>query len=141
MNSIKLAASIAGYSAPIPTSYSTTESSGSKQRVLTSVNPKNNEVRRKTFVDDNYTSKRTTTHDRSEYETSRRVNDIFDSGLNSLRSFNVDSSTTNPTASNLSGCLPLDIELIEYTPKYVNYTPEFNHLYGRPLGQIKSLSY
>lgn len=125
--------------APVPTTSYTSTNEVKRHTDIRTKNPKTNRLIKKATIDTGETSSRSTTHDSTEYVKQQRYTEAFDRGVDILKSFNYDMSTHGVVSEVLNGSLPLNIYLIEYTPKYVTQDEEFNRLYGRPLGEVRKL--
>lgn len=86
------------------------------------------------------TDVKTTTYDPSAYTKQRGVEGCFDTAINSLNSANMSVSVDKPNNAFVMANGPKSIKVVRYLPKLVDVDSNYNHLYGKPLGEVKTLS-
>lgn len=125
--------------APVAAASATSTVTKSTHTSFSTRNPTTNRLNKAATIDKTQTSSKSTIYDNTEYVKQQRRTEAFDKGIDVLNSFNYDMSTHGAVSEILNGSLPLNIYLVEYTPKYVTQDEEFNRLYGRPLGEVRKL--
>lgn len=78
--------------------------------------------------------------DKTPYLKGKAVSEIFNSSSQALASMSVGATTDNVNNPALLFNGSNSIKVVIYTPKMQPTDDDYNHIYGKPLGQIKTLS-
>lgn len=74
------------------------------------------------------------------YSQVRPVSEAIDGSIDVLNRMNIGGNGDRVNDAGLLYQMSLNIQVIIYRPKFVSFTNDYNHLYGKPLGTIRRLS-
>lgn len=86
------------------------------------------------------TKTKQTTYDPYSYTKQHAVEGCFDTAVNALNSMHTSVSVDKPNNAIIMANAPKSIKVVRYLPKIVDVDENYNHLYGKPLGEVKLLS-
>lgn len=139
ISGISVAGSIMFGSAPLPRSYSVDSTTKTFESSKTVRNPKTNRQIKASGMKYRLNEYEGRAYIKDDYEIQKRGTECFKSGTYALNSFAQEVATTAPSNTTAMFGFGVDVGLIEYAVKFIEPTPEFNHLYGRPLGTTVKL--
>ena len=80
------------------------------------------------------------THHLGQMSTAQAVNEVFDTSTNALAMFTAHVQSDRANNTFVSNFSPRSVHIVIYRPKILPKSEGYNHLYGEPLGEIKTLN-